>query len=153
MQVGAPVARHPAVRAGGRLIDRVVVRWGQRRPGLVELVGRIAPEPGLPRLEAADDRVPGGRRVRARMLRWRAVAAADVPALGAPPQVEPPAAPLLALDAASPGGRRKGVDPRNGGHAGSFRSPGASSSVSGALIGRHTWNRVLPGSDSTLRSP
>src|SRR6266516_5216153 len=153
VQVGAPVGRDPAGRARERLIGGVAVRRDQIGAGLVKLVGLVIPEPGLPRLEAADDRVPGGRRVRARMLRWRAVAAADVPALGAPPQVEPPAAPLLALDAASLGGRRKGVDPRNGGHAGSFRSPGASSSVSGALIGRHTWNRVLPGSDSTLSSP
>src|SRR5262249_22664123 len=114
---------------------------------------RIAPEPGLPRLEAADDRVPGGRRVRARVLRRRAVTAADMPALGAPPQVEPPGAGRLALDAAAPGARREGVDPPGGGHAGSFRSAGESGSVSGGLIGRHTWNRVLPGSDSTLRSP
>src|SRR5215813_6387433 len=63
-----PPARHPAVRAGGRLIEGMVVRRGERRAGLVELVGGITPEPGLPRLEAADDRVPGGRRVRARVL-------------------------------------------------------------------------------------
>src|SRR5215813_11498043 len=153
VQVGAPVGGHPPGRARDWLIGGVAVRRGQLRPGFIELVRRIAPEPGLPRLEAADDRVPGGRRVRARVLRRRGVAAADVPALGAPPQVEPPAAARLALGAAGPGGRREGVDPGGGGHAGSLRSAGASRSVSGGLIGRHTWNRVLPGSDSTLRSP
>src|SRR5215831_8118455 len=147
VQVDAPVGRHPAGRAGCRLIGRVAVRRGQRRAGLVELVGLVAPEPGLTRLEAADDRVPGGRRVRARVLRRRGVTAADVPALGTPAQVEPPAAGRLALYAAGPGGRHAGLDSCLFGHAGTSRS------ASGAVSGRQTWKRVLPGSDSTRRSP
>src|SRR5215475_14824638 len=147
VQVGAPVGRHPAGRARDRLIGGVAVRRGQLRPGFIELVRRIAPEPGLPRLEAADDRVPGGRRVRARVLRRRGVAAADVPALGTPAQVEPPAAGRLTLHAAGPRGRHAGLDSWLFGHAGSSRS------ASGAVSGRQTWKRVLPGSDSTRRSP
>src|SRR5215470_15455180 len=46
----------------------------------------------------------------ARVLGRRGVAAADVPALGAPAQVEPPAAVLLALGTARPAGRDRGVD-------------------------------------------
>src|SRR5689334_4084834 len=133
----------------------MVLRRGQRRSGLVELVGRIAPEPVLPRLEAADDWVPGGGRVRARVLRRRGVAAADVPALGAPAQVQPPAAGRLALGAAGPGRLDDGVDPCHGGHAGSSRSASGavSGSASGAVSGSRTWKRVSPGSDSTRRSP
>src|SRR5215475_8300155 len=152
VQVGAPVGGHPPGRARDWLIGGVAVRRGQLRPGFIELVRRIAPEPGLPRLEAADDRVPGGRRVRARVLRRRGVAAADVPALSAPAQVEPPAAGRLALRAAGSGRFGDGVDAWHGGHAGSFRSASPAVGAS-AVSGSRTWKRVLPGSDSTRRSP
>src|SRR5438034_10771138 len=68
VQVGAPVGRHPAVRARDRLTGGVAIRRDQIGAGLVKLVALVTPEPGLPRPEAADDRVPGGRRVRARVL-------------------------------------------------------------------------------------
>src|SRR5262252_6454486 len=125
----------------------MVVRWGQLRAGVVELTCLVAPEPGLPRLEAADDRVPGGLRVRGRVLLRRVVAAADVPALGAAAQVEPPAAGLLAVGASGPARRDGGIDTWQRGHAGSSRS------ASGAVSGSRTWKRVSPGSDSTRRSP
>ena len=74
--------------------------------------GLEVPEPGLAGLEAPDDRVPGRGRVRAGVLRRRAVAAADVPALRAAPQVNPPApaashsahpVPLGGTDGSTPG--------------------------------------------------
>src|SRR3954451_11108553 len=52
----------------------------------------VAPRPVLARLERADDRVLLGARVRGRVTVGRAVAAADVAALEADPQVDPLAA-------------------------------------------------------------
>src|SRR5262249_10723316 len=122
-------------------------RRDQRRAGLVELVGGIAPEPGLARLEAPDDRVAGGRPVRARVLGRRGVAAAHGPAPGPPAPVQPPAPGRPAPAPARTGRRCDRVDAWHGGHAGSSRS------ASGAVSGSRTWKRVLPGSDSTRRSP
>src|ERR1044072_5612556 len=76
------------------------------------------------------------------------VAAADVAALGAAPQMEPPAAVGVALDAAGPAGRDAGVDSGVLGHEGSWAGSG-----SAAVRGRSTWKRVAPGTDSTFRSP
>src|SRR5581483_1444490 len=72
--------------------------------------GREAPEPVLARLEALHDHVAGRLGVAARVLRGGGVAAPDVPAQGAPPQVEPPAALRLALDAAAPARRHGRID-------------------------------------------
>ena len=55
-------------------------------------LGAEVPEPGLARLEAADHRVTGVGRVAAGVPARRRVAAADVPALRAAAEVEPPAA-------------------------------------------------------------
>ena len=54
-------------RAGHRLVLRVVLRRGELR-AVVELLLRIAPEPRLARLEAADQRMAGGGGVRAGVL-------------------------------------------------------------------------------------
>src|SRR5580704_8262948 len=51
---------------------------------VVHFLGLVAEEPVLAGFEAADERVPGGLRMRGRVLHRRGVAAADVPALGAP---------------------------------------------------------------------
>src|SRR5215472_8261168 len=110
-----PVGRHSSGRAWHRLGGRTVLRWRQGGP-VVKLVGLEAPEPVLTRLEASDDRVPGRGGVGARVLGRRRVAAADVPALGAPPQVEPPPAGRLALNAPRAARRNRRVDPRYGCH-------------------------------------
>src|SRR5581483_6204342 len=77
---------------------------------VVVVLARVVPEPGLARLEALHDRVPGLGRVPARVLLRRRVAAADMPALRAPAQVHPPAAGGLALDAAGSARRDRLVD-------------------------------------------
>src|SRR5262245_39006820 len=100
MEVPAPVGGDPAVRAWHRLLPRVAVRAGQRRARLVEVLVRVRPEPGLPRLEAADDRVAGLLGVRGGVLGRRGVTAPDVAALSAAAQVQPPPALGFTLDAA-----------------------------------------------------
>ena len=72
--------------------------------------GLVAPEPVLLRFEGADQGVAGISGVVPRVLRGRAVAAADVPAVGAPAQVEPPATGGIALHAARSGRRQLRVD-------------------------------------------
>ncbi len=81
-----PPARARAGPRGGR-------RGSQIRPGLVQLGRGEVPEPAFVRLEATDHRMPGGVEVGSGVLGRRVVAAADVPALSAPPQMEhqPPA--------------------------------------------------------------
>src|SRR5580692_404731 len=69
VELRPPVAGDAAARAGHRLLPRVVVRGGEGRAGLVEVLGLVGPEPGLPRLEAADDRVSGLLGVRGGVLR------------------------------------------------------------------------------------
>src|SRR5258705_12840115 len=103
MEVAAPVGWAPASRAGHRLVHGVMLGRGQLR-AVVELLLLVAPEPRLARLEAAHQRVAGGRGVGAGVLGRRAVTAADVPALGASAQVEPPAGDLVALHAAGAAG-------------------------------------------------
>jgi hypothetical protein len=66
----------------------------------------------------------GLRRMPARMLARRGVAAPDVPALGAPPQVQPPPLTAEALGAAGSRGRRRGNDRVSIAHCSSF-PPGA----------------------------
>src|SRR5436309_12275354 len=115
-----PVRRHPPLGAGHALVDRVVLRRRELGP-VVGLLGLVAVEPVLTRLEALDERVSRSRSVRGRVLHGRGVAAADVPALRAPAQVHPPAARGLALDAAFPARRHRRIDPGDLAHA-SFSS-------------------------------
>jgi PPOX class probable F420-dependent enzyme len=110
VQVGLPVGGDAVLGAGGGLVQRVVVRRGQFRAPLVQPVVGVAPEPGFLGLEALDDRVPGLLGVGAGVLGRRGVAAADVAALGAAAQVEPPAAGRVALGAAGPAGGHRRVD-------------------------------------------
>src|SRR4051794_27692330 len=108
-------SRASAPQRGGRN-PRGAVHVGQQHPELVE----EAPGPRLARLERADDRVPGALLVSGRVLAWRAVAAADMPAFEADPQVQPGAALREALLAAVDGFRQLGdvyvVEMRAGGH-------------------------------------
>src|SRR5439155_19972982 len=72
----------------------------------------VAPAPVLARLCGADDRVPGLVRVSGRVPVGRRVAAADLPASHAHPQVQPPAPCLQALLAAvDPVGQLGALDP------------------------------------------
>src|SRR5579859_2212489 len=116
VQPGPPVPGHPARRAGHRLVGGMMPGRRQLRAAGVHAVLRVAPEPRLAWLEAADQRVPGGRRVRAGVLGRRGVAAADVPARRTAPQVEPPAPGFFAVGAARPAGRDRRVDRRFRGH-------------------------------------
>jgi hypothetical protein len=68
------------------------------------LLAGVIPEPGLAGLEALDDWMAGVRRVMAGVLGRGRVATADMPAAGAPTEVEPPAAGRQAFDAARPAG-------------------------------------------------
>src|SRR5215472_3807123 len=110
VQVGLPVPGHAPGRAGYRLLSWMMLGWGECRAGAVHPVLGVAPEPALARLEAADQRVPRRGRVRAGVLRWRGVTAADVAAQRAAAQVEPPSVAGVAFDAAGPARRNGRVD-------------------------------------------
>src|ERR1700722_6244868 len=126
----------------------MVLRIDEGRPGLVEVLARERPEPVLPRFEAADHRVPGLLPVRRGVLGRRGVAAADVAALGAPAQVQPPAVGRLAFGAAGAARPRFRVYALH-----LYCHPSAPPWVGSAVMGRRTWKRVSPGADSTRRSP
>src|SRR4051812_44196331 len=79
--------------------DRTVVRCLPRRQVEHDFVD-IAPAPALRRIVALDDRMPGGVKMFGRMLVGRIVAAADMAAAAADPQVQPRAAALQAFLAA-----------------------------------------------------
>src|SRR5262245_49006854 len=130
----------------------------ERWPAFIDLVGLVAEEPVLSRLKAADDRMAGSLRVRGRVLRRRGVATADVAALRAPPQVDPPAG-SVAFDAAGTARRNRWLD---AGYCGHVPCPLAASAAmswtgsfpeSAAVTGSQTRNLVSPGTDSTFRSP
>jgi len=106
-----PVRWH---RAGGTwhgLIERVVSWLGEPRT-VGELAGPVVVEPVLPGLEALDHRMVSVGVVSAGVLAGRVVAAADVTASRAAPEVEPPPGAFAgqALDTAGPAGRNVGVD-------------------------------------------
>ena len=103
MEVPLPVGGDSSARTRRRLIERMML-WRGERGTLVELLGGVAPEPVLARLEATDHGmlIMGG--VLARVLRGGRVAATDVSTLGAAAQVKPPAAFGQALDTAAPAG-------------------------------------------------
>src|SRR5690606_12368932 len=146
VQPGRPVRRAPLRRARGGLRRGVAAGRGEGRAGLVQRGGGVVVEPVLARFVAVHQRVAGGPVVRRRVLPGRAVAAADVAARGAPPQVEPPAAGRVAVDAAGTARRDDGAD----GVAGHGCSSGVSgeSAADGAVSGSSTWTRVSPGTDS-----
>jgi hypothetical protein len=85
-----------------RLIQRP--RRRGRESGAIERFSRpVIPEPVLSGLKARDDEVAGLSEVRGRMLVRRRIAAADVAALGAAPQVEPPLSGGKTFDTSRPG--------------------------------------------------
>ena len=150
VQVAAPVAGTRPAGPGAGWSSGWCSGGGQRRAARRYCSVAVVPEPALARLEAADHRVPGGLRVRGRVLGRRGVAAADVPALRAAAQVEPPAAGRLALDAAGAARRRRSGRCRA---ARSCRSSWRRRIRSGATSGSRTLERVSPGSRLDRRSP
>ena len=84
-----PVGGNPSGGAGHGLVDGMMVGRCEARPFQV-FVGSVVPEPILARLEAGDDGVTGGVRMRRRVLAGRVVAASDVAALRTPSEVKPP---------------------------------------------------------------
>src|SRR5579863_10408626 len=59
VDVRLPVVRDAAGRTGNGLADGVMLRRGQFRAAVVEVLVWVAPEPFLVWLEAPDHRVPG----------------------------------------------------------------------------------------------
>src|SRR3954469_17586599 len=123
VDVVAPVGGDAFGRSGDGLVERAVLRGDQFRTG-VGLAGAVVPVPDLVRLEAGDQRVAGGLVVGGGVLHGRGVAAPDVPAQGAPAQVDPPPAGGLALLAAGAARRGERVDLVGRGHGVHHRPPG-----------------------------
>jgi hypothetical protein len=98
-----PVDRHPARWSRYRLVDRVMERRSQART-VEKPLGSVVPEPGLVRLETTDDRMAHRGGMTAPVLRRGLVATADVSALRAATQMQPPpgSSPGLALHATRP---------------------------------------------------
>src|ERR1700682_36140 len=106
-------------------------RAGLRARDLERDVVDVAPEPVLTGLERLDDRVRSFVKVKRRVLAGGLVATADVPALRAPPEMDPPPARQQALDAAGPTRiyRLDGIEVRADTHVGIMplgRDPSAS---------------------------
>jgi hypothetical protein len=71
----------------------------RRQSGAIErFSGSIIPEPILTGLEAVYDEVAGLPKVRGGVLVWRRIAAADMAAFGAAPQMKPPLASSKTFD-------------------------------------------------------
>src|SRR5438309_1379014 len=87
----------------------MTMRGGQSRSG-EGFFSTVVVKPTLTRLEARDDRVPGGGVMFRRMLIWRTVAAPDVTTFGASAKMEPPFALSQAFDAARTAWLGRGVD-------------------------------------------
>jgi len=108
MELTLPVTRNATDRAWHRLVERVMMRRGQRRT-LEILLGGVIPVPVLARLEALDDRMPDTVSMVIGMLGGRRIAATHVTAPGTASQVKPPAARVEALHAARATGRYRGI--------------------------------------------
>jgi hypothetical protein len=89
MQTGLPVFRDPSFRSGHRLVLWMPARRNKLRP-TDHLLSLIAPEPAFARLKAGRDRMSCRVKMLRGMLTGRAVTTADVSALRAAAQVQPP---------------------------------------------------------------
>jgi hypothetical protein len=76
-------------------------------------LGLEVPKPPFTRFEALHDGMPGGLEMLARVLVWRAVAAADVAAFRTAAKMKPPVARGQALHASSTTWRNVGVNACN----------------------------------------
>lgn len=90
VQSHLPVVRDPPPGAGYRLVEGMVGGRRKGRAGHV-VIAPVVVEPVLARFEAGDHRVSRFPGVGRSVLSRRIVTAADVAALGATAQVEPPA--------------------------------------------------------------
>ena len=109
VQQGTPIARHAALGTWDRLIDGMGGRWQQfctRDHGFLFVVVK----PILTRLEAGNDRMAARSGMLRGVLRRRAVTTADVTALRAAPQVQPPPARGQAFHATISARFRRRVD-------------------------------------------
>jgi hypothetical protein len=89
MQTGLPVFRDPSFRSGRGLVLWMPARRSKLRP-TDHLLSLIAPEPGFAGLKAGRDRMSRRVKVLRGMLTGRAVTTADMSALRATAQVQPP---------------------------------------------------------------
>ena len=109
MQQRSPIARHTARGARDRLIERMRARWCQfctRNHGFFFVVV----EPLLTGFEAGNDRMAAHFGMPRGVLPRRAITTADVTALRAAPQVQPPPGCCQAFHAAISAGLRRRVD-------------------------------------------
>ena len=83
-------------------VDPEAAIAGRQSRAIERLFRAVIPKPVLSGLEARDDEVAGLSEVRSRVLVRRRIAAADVTALGAAPQVEPPLSGGKAFDTSRP---------------------------------------------------
>lgn len=90
MNVELPVSGNAASRSGNWLAERVMGRRGQSRTG-EGFLSLVVPEPLFVRFEALHNWMAGSAPVQRGVLRRRGIAAAHVSALGAAPEVHPPA--------------------------------------------------------------
>ena len=143
MQLRLPIARNATLRTGHRLILGMPARWPQLR-AFDRVFGLVVVEPLFAGLKACDHPMTGFLEVRGRVLVRRTIAAADVPALGAAAEMEPPAAACQAFDAPGSGRCAGGIDVA---HA--YKEPPDRKEVA-------TWGRCRRGirrrSDETLRT-
>jgi hypothetical protein len=104
-----PVRRHPTFGPRSRLVDRMVLGCHQRGP-LIELLSAEVPEPVLSGLEASNYRVTRALGMTAGVLTGGRIAAADMAALGAAAQVEPPTVGRQTFDTARPARRHRWIN-------------------------------------------
>jgi hypothetical protein len=104
-----PLAGIRPGRSRRQLIQRVM-RWGELRAVVVELLVAVVVEPMFRWLVTGEHGMAGRFSVGGGVLGRRVVATADVAALGAPAQMKPPPALLFALHTARAAGRDSGVD-------------------------------------------
>jgi hypothetical protein len=137
MQTGLPVFRHPSGRAGCGLVLGMPARRSKLWP-TDHLLSLIVPEPGFAGLEACRDRVSSCVKVLRRMLAGRAVTTADVSALGAAAQVQPPPIRSKTFDATCPARRRSRISARmirfHGSHCRCLDFKGYFSHTEGAFV-------------------
>jgi hypothetical protein len=93
-----PIGWDAPFRTGHGLVKGMVSRRGERRTSK-ELVGAIVIKPIFARLKARNNGVFRPVRVLGRVLSGRGVATSDMTALGAAPEMEPPASRCFAFNA------------------------------------------------------
>jgi hypothetical protein len=109
VQLFLPIVRHEPSGPRPWLVQRVGVGRGQHRTVNVGS-DPVIPEPVFAGFETANDRVLVVEGVMAGVLRWRRIAATDVPACRAAAQLEPPPARGEALHASRPARGDRRID-------------------------------------------